>query len=323
MIIKHVLLIITVLFFAMNMGASGIAPSFAAVYCGKLIRRKWAVLLFSVFVIIGALMVGGRVAKTLSSCLLAAQYFSFDVALIILIGAAVSLFFANMLRVPQSTSWVTVFAIVGASLYFNSLNIATVTRMVSLWLALPLAGFVITLLLFKIIYPPRLSNMWFYEKVHLWKKQIHFLSLAASCYIAFAIGANNVANAVAPLTGAGLINSFFGLLLIAPLFGLGGWLVGDKTMKTIGKELVPLGLITSTLVAFVTASLLLVASLLGFPQSLVQLNAFSILAVGTIKHEHVLAISQKATRKTFLVWLAAPIAALFITYIMLKVFIGG
>lgn len=323
MTLKVLLLVIAVLFFAMNMGASGIAPSFAAVYGGKLIQRRWAVLLFSVFVIMGALMVGGRVAKTLSSELLAKQFFSFDVALIILIGAAVSLFAANLLKVPQSTSWVTVSALVGASLYFNNLNLATAARMVSLWLVLPLLSFVLTLLLFKIIYPPRQNNLWFYEKAHLLKRQIHLLSIVSSCYVAFAIGTNNVANAVGPLVGANLINPILGLLLIAPLFGVGGWLVGGRTMTTIGKEIVPLGLITSTLVAFVTASLLIIASLLGFPQSLVQLNAFSIMAIGTIKHEHVLAIGQKAVRKIFLVWLIAPTLAFILAYVLLRVFIGG
>lgn len=306
---ENILLIASVIFFAMNMGGSGIAPSFASTYGANLISRKKAAILFFGFVILGALTLGNRVVTTLSSGLLPKTFFTPQVALIILICAAVSLFAANVLKVPQSTSWVTVFATFGAALYFNSLNAATTLKMIGLWFVLPLIGFFITLLFFRGIYPPRSANFWFYEKVHSWKKPIQYLALASSCYVAFAIGANNVANAVGPLAGANLIAPLLGLILIAPLFGLGGWVIKDRTMKTIGKEIVPLGLITSTIVSFITASLLVVASFLGFPQSLVQLNALAIMAVGTVKHEHVLAAREEAVQKTFLVWLVAPILA--------------
>ena len=89
-------------------------------------------------------------------------------------------------------------------------------------------------------------------------------------------------------------------------------------MQTIGKEIVPLGLITSTIVAFITATLLIFASALGFPQSLVQLNALAIMAVGTIKHEHVLAAREKAVQKTFAVWLVAPLLSGLLSYLALS-----
>ena len=311
------LLIIAVVFFATNMGGSGIAPSFAAVYGAKLISRRNTGILFSLFVVLGALTLGGRVTKTLSSGLISKQLFNFDVALIILVSAAISLFIANLLRIPQSTSWVTVMATFGAALYFNNLNWLTTLRMLGMWLVLPTIAFVITLLVFKVIYPPAYKNLWFYEKVHLWKKQLHALALISSCYVAFAIGANNVANAVGPLAGAGLVDPFWGLLLVAPLFGIGGWLIKDRTMQTIGAEIVPLGLVTSTLVSFVTATLLVTASYLGFPQSLVQLNTLAILAIGTLKHEHVLALREKATQKTMVVWLGAPLLSAVLSFLLM------
>lgn len=318
--IYHLALIITVIFFAMNMGGSGIAPSFASIYGARLISHKGAAALFTLFVILGALILGSRVTKTLSSGLLPGELFTPQVALIILLSAALGLFIANFLKVPQSTSWVTVFATFGAALHFNSLNTATTLKMIGLWFVLPLIGFFLTLLFFRGIYPPRSANFWFYEKIHSWKKPIQSLALVSSCYVAFAIGANNVANAVGPLAGANLIAPLVGLILIAPLFGLGGWAIKERTMKTIGKEIVPLGLITSSIVSFITASLLIVASFLGFPQSLVQLNALAIMAVGTVKHEHVLAAREEAVQKTFLVWLVAPVLAGGTAFSLLSIF---
>ena len=320
MLLQYLILVAAVVFFAMNMGGSGIAPSFAAVYGARMISRRNAVILFSVFVMFGALLLGSRVAKTLSSGFISKELFTPQVALIILFSAAAALFIANILKVPQSTSWVTITATFGAAIYFGGLNWATTLRMVSLWFALPVTGFILTLLLFKIIYPPRQQNFWFYEKVHSRKKLIHLLAIASSCYVAFAIGSNNVANAVGPLMGANLIGPVAGLLMISPLFGLGAYAIKERTMKTIGQEIVPLGLITSSLVSSITASLLLVASFLGFPQSLVQLNALGIMAIGTIKHEHVLAAKEQAVRKTFLIWLIAPLLSGALSYLLLRLF---
>lgn len=316
--ISAVLLIIIIVFFAVNMGGSGIAPSFASVYGAGLISREKAAAFFAIFVVLGALALGSRVAKTFSSGLLPREFFTPQVALIILGSAAISLFAANVLKVPQSTSWVTVFATFGAALHFNRLNAATTLSMVGMWFVLPLIGFALAFLFFRNIYPPRAANFWFYEKAHSWKKPIQYLAVISSCYVAFAIGANNVANAVGPLAGAGLISPGLGLLLISPLFGLGGWVIQERTMKTIGKEIVPLGLVTSSLISFVTASLLISASFMGFPQSLVQLNALAIMAVGTIKHEHVLAAREQAVRKTFLVWLVAPIFSGALSFLLLS-----
>src|SRR3990167_5668557 len=107
----------------MNMGASGIAPAFAGMYGGRMIKKRKALLLFPIFVILGAILMGRNVALTLGKSLLPAGLISFDTALIILASAALSLFLANILKIPQSTSQVTVGAVVGVGLYFKHLNL--------------------------------------------------------------------------------------------------------------------------------------------------------------------------------------------------------
>src|SRR3990167_5411996 len=121
----------------MNMGASGIAPSFAGIYGGMMIKKRNALLLFPIFVIIGAILMGGRVAVTLGKSLLPVGLIGFDAALIILASAAVSLFLANILKIPQSTSQVTVGAAVGAGLYFKQLNLSTLClKILPMWIVL-------------------------------------------------------------------------------------------------------------------------------------------------------------------------------------------
>lgn len=315
---KVILLIITVIFFAINLGGSGIAPSFATVFGGKLLKKSWILILFALFLSLGALSFGGRVSTTLGKSIVPSHLFTFDVALAVIFSAALAIFISNILKVPQSTSLVTVGSIVGAGLYGGVINFKTFLFLIPAWIILPIVAFVLTFLAFRVIYPPSFRNLWFYEKVHSWKGSLKLIALIAACFVAFAVGANNVANAVGPLFGAGIIVSpLWGIALIVPLFVLGAAIFGDLTMGTIGKEIVPLGIIASSLVSFITATLLSLASFLGVPCPLVLLNGASILAISTLKHGHVVAVRQSESRRMVGIWILAPFAAAAFTYLTL------
>ena len=316
--IKIIFLIAVVIFFAMNMGASGIAPSFAAIYGGKLIKKKTLLLLFGLFVILGAVILGRNVALTLGKGLLPQEFVNFDVVLIILTAAASSLFLANILKIPQSTSQVTVGAIVGAGLYFRHLNLATLfIKIIPMWVILPLSSYFLTLAIYKKIYPPEHDNLHIYQKLFANENKLRISTLAVGCYVAFAIGTNNVANAVGPLSAAGILGVNLGLFLVSSLFGIGAWALGKGTLETAGKEIVPLGLFSSIIVSSVTATLLIIASGLGIPQSLVQLNLASIFAVSCLKDGHKTTWDQGIIHKTFAVWLITPLFSMFISYVLL------
>ncbi len=317
--IKYLLLAFLTIFFALNMGASGIAPAFASTYGGHLVKKKKAFLLFGLFVILGAVTLGRGVAVTLGKSLIPQEFINFNVVLIILGSATSGLFLANILRIPQSTSQVTVGAIVGAGLYFKHLNVTTLFwKILPLWVILPLFSYFLTWLIYRKIYPPEHDNLHIYQKLFANEKKLRLSALVMSCYVAFAIGTNNVGNAVGPLFGAGILGVNLGLILVSPIFGIGALVLGEGTLETAGKEIVPLGLFSSTLVSFVTATLLIFASLLGIPQSLVQLNIFSIFAISCLKNGHRCTLDQRLTKKTFLIWSVTPLISIFISYLLLS-----
>lgn len=315
-------LAIVVIFFAMNMGGSGIAPTFSAIYGGRLIKKRMAVLLFTLFVIIGAATLGRGVVKTLSHGILPKDYISVDVAVVVLVAATSSLFLANLLAIPESTSMVTVGAIVGAGLYFKHIQLKTFLWLIPMWIGFPIISFLATFFLYRIIYPPHAGNLWLYQKIFSNEKKLKKLALAISCYGAFAVGTNNVANAIGPLVGAGVIDSNAGLLLVAPFFGLGAVIFGKRNIETFGKEVVPLGLITSNLVCLVTGTLLIIASSLGAPFPYVQLNALSIFAISCIKNGHHFTLNHHITRRSFMVWTLTPLLAICVSFLLLTIFAG-
>ncbi len=318
--IQYIILVFLIVFFAINMGASGIAPSFASTYGGKLIKKKDALILFAFFVILGAVTLGRNVTLTLGKGLLPKEFISFNVALVVLGAATAGLFLANILKIPQSTSQVTVGAILGAGMYFKHLNMQTFfLKILPMWIFLPLLSYFLTWLIYRKIYPPEHDNLHIYQKLFANERKLKISALMASCYVAFAIGTNNVANAVGPLFGAGIMGINLGLILVSPLFGIGALVLGKGTMETAGKEIVPLGLFSSTLVSFVTATLLIFASILGIPQSLVQLNILSIFAVSCLKNGHRCTLDRRLTKKTFLIWAVTPLISVALSYLFLSI----
>lgn len=322
--------LVTAMFLAINMGASGTVPSFSAAYGANVIKRLAIPGVFGLFVLLGAIVAGKQVGVTMGKELLPSEMFTPDVLTIVLFSVGLSLLIANYLAVPQSTSQATVFAITGPAIFFGKLNSSKLLfEIIPTWLVLPVISFVLTLLIGKLLYK-RIKDSSFvdYEKLsnHLVLKVLVFLS---SCYVAFAIGANNVANASGPIASmvlnelgidAGSEDNFIMIitvttLIIAPCFAIGSSLFGYRLLHSTGKGIVDFGPVGATLISTVTATLLLLASVTkGIPTSLVQLNTFAIVAVGISKIGWKKIIVDRTVRKFWIVWIIAPLFALVLSY---------
>jgi sulfate permease len=317
--VQTALLIVLVSFFAMNMGASGFAPSMAAAYGAGFLSRLQALLFFSLFVLLGWVVAGGWVAETISQDIIPSRFIDIKVALIVVTSATITLFLANLLKVPQSTSQVTVGSLVGVGMSLGQLNGAPFKLMVPLWFILPLAAYTITLALGKWAYP-RLRHYVLAQSIMRRYRLLQFFVIASSCYAAFSIGSNNVANATGPLVGANIVGVLTASFFVAPFFGMGAAALGAGNLETAGKELTPLGVLSATLVSFVGASLLLLASGLGMPASEVQIKLGAIFAIGVVKSGHAFMWRNPAARKAAVVWAVAPVISVAIAWILAQVF---
>lgn len=161
----------------------------------------------------------------------------------------------------------------------------------------------------------------------------HFLNgliLFMSMYVAFSIGSNNVANAAGPIATmtANELNihgdknfiliMILATLMVAPSFAIGSSIFGTKILNNTGKEIVLFGKFEAGIIAFVSASLLLLASVTkGIPTSLVQLNVASILGIGVAKLGTKNIFKKTEVRKFFMMWIIAPIISFTLCLILL------
>ncbi|MCD4792452.1 MAG: inorganic phosphate transporter [Bacteroidales bacterium] len=329
MLIPFLIPFIIAIFLAINMGGSGTAPAFSAAYGANIIKKSLIPGLFGIAVFIGAFVGGKETAKTIGKGLLNPEMMTFTIVSIILLSVAISLLIANLFGIPQSTSQATVLSVIAPAVYFHSLNTDKLfCEVLPTWFIMPIISFVLAFLTGKYIYKPiRKRGYTISKKVnesYILKGLIVFMSL----YVAFSIGTNNVANAVGPLaTMAGnelnIAEHHFvhimilATLIVAPSFGIGSSIFGHKVVQKTGKEIVLFGRIEAVIIAFISASLLLTASLVkGIPTSLVQLNVAAILGIGVAKLGFKNIFRKTEVNNFFAMWIVAPAVAFSISLLL-------
>ena len=330
---SHLLIpFLAAMFLAVNMGGSGTAPAFSAAYGANIIRKGLIPGLFGIMVFLGAIIAGKGTATTVGKGLLDPEMMSFTVVSIILFSVAIALLIANLFGIPQSTSQATVLAVTAAAIYFQALNSDKLLyEIIPTWFILPVISFFLSLLIGKYIYRPIRKKGYTISKKINKCPILNWLIIIMSLYVAFSIGANNVANAAGPIASMTInelnienIDKNFVLimilatLIIAPNFGIGSSLFGHKIVKKTGKEIVMFGKVEAVIIAFISASLLLAAALTkGIPTSLVQLNVGAILGIGVAKLGFKNIFKKTEVNRFFVMWIIAPIIAFLLTLIML------
>ncbi|MDX1768775.1 MAG: inorganic phosphate transporter [Arenibacter troitsensis] len=320
------------MFLAINMGGSGTAPAFSAAYGADVIKRTMIPGLFGIMVLAGALIAGKEVSLTLGTGLLEQSFFTPINTSVILLSIGLSLLIANLIGVPQSTSQASVLSIAGAATALDGLNTRKLFyEIIPTWVMLPIISFLIILVSHKWIFPFLKNKVFSTDYSHLQEHRVlKILLIISSLYVAFSIGANNVANAAAPIAsltaneiGIDTLQNFrpiiiLSVLIVAPCFAIGSSLLGHKVTQKTGKEIVEVSPFYATVIAVIVASLLLLASLTkGIPTSLVQLNAAGFIALSVSKNGFKNTFANKTVKRFFTVWAVAPIFAYIVTYLLI------
>lgn len=332
LLFSHLLLpFVIAMFLAITMGGSGTAPSFSVAYGANLIRKNLIPGLFGLMVFAGAIVAGKNTSVTIGKDILPSEMMTYGLVSIILLSVTISLLFANIVGIPQSTSQSTILAVTAPALYYNTLNTSKLfIDIIPTWFVLPLISFAVCFLIGKYIYNPIRKRGYFLSAKTHNHPILQVLVVAMSLYVAFSIGANNVANAAGPIASMTLnemdikptqenftIILLLSTLIIAPNFAIGASVFGNKIMQNTGKEIILFGRIEAIIIAFVTASLLLLASIFkGVPTSLVQLNVGAILGIGVAKLGAKNIFRKTEVNKFFIIWLIAPIISFSISFLL-------
>ncbi len=331
MISFYIIPLLVAMFLAVNMGASGTAPSFSASYGANIIRKEMIPGLFGVFVFAGAVLAGGKVIRTVGGDILPGNIVDTTLAVIVLGSVALALLFANLLKVPQSTSQATIFSLAGPALYLDVLQTDRLfLEIIPTWFVTPVLAFGVSYLFGKYVYLPIRGHLKALLGFLRSGPYLNYFVIATSCYVAFAIGANNIANAAAPVISMAknMLDVLPGsdnytllvlivVFMIAPFFGIGSSLMGGRVLDTTGKSIVRFGALGASYISVITASILLAASLWrGIPTSLVQMNTAAIIGLGMVKHGYKSTLKNAPLSRIFIIWIVAPLIAFLLSLLL-------
>ena len=313
------------------MGGSGVSAAFSTTFASRIVKWSIIPILFGTFVLLGALISGSRVNETLGSGIIDRTVFNLQVTSIMLFSIGLSILFANLLRVPQSTSQSTVLSIIAIGTFHNHfVDTRIIFNIIASWFYLPVIAFLLSLMIGRFFYRPLLNKS--YQPLKRAKDDsiLKYTIIIGALYVSYAIGANNVANAAAPikslaseyfLTGDTEFVSVLGILIIAPWFGIGGVFFGPKIIKTSTNDIVHFGKLGAMLIMIITGTLIIIASVTrGFPVALAQINIGAILGLAVYKNGFKNVFKNKIIYKILTVWMLSPVIAFLLTYGMLTLF---
>jgi PiT family inorganic phosphate transporter len=310
--------LLVAIFVGFNIGGSSTGVAFGPAVGAKTISKFGAAALMTIFALLGGLTFGTEVVQTLGGEIVPKSSFTLVASIAVLFFIGFALFLSNVVGVPASTSMTAVGAIAGLGLAQGNLNWAEMGEIVSWWLVSPLVAFWISAVIGRYFYP-RLVE-WFaitqsegsllvldrsglvpHPTLGPETTQREFIGtvlvILIGCYQAFAAGASNAANAVAPLVGSGQVGVINGVLLACGAIGLGAFTIARRTMDTVGNDLTDLPILAALVVAVVSASVVSFLSFLGVPASFVIIATMSIVGLGWGRATRTVTLSETVKSK--------------------------
>ncbi|MEK3854424.1 inorganic phosphate transporter [Cytobacillus sp. FSL H8-0458] len=306
------------LFFAMNIGASGAAASMGIAYgSGVLKNRMLALILCGFAVFFGAWLGGGEVVKTMGSGIVPKETFTVAIALIVIASAALSLFLANVFGIPLSTSEVTVGSVVGAGIVYQSVFAGKLAWIVAFWLLTPFAAFLIAIAAAAFLKRDFIQNLIKKPKA---ASILAILVVFMGVFEAFSAGMNNVANAVGPLVGAGIMSTGSGIFWGGLFVALGAVLLGKKVLETNGKKITKIRLEEGCVISGTGAGIVTIASVFGIPVPLTQITTSSIIGIGFVKQGRSV-FKKDIVVQLLVVWVVSPVLSMVLSYTLIQLLI--
>ncbi|QFT87473.1 Sulfate permease CysP [Bacillus sp. THAF10] len=309
--------VIVGLFFAMNIGASGAAASMGIAYGSGVVTRNRALLLCGIAVFLGAWLGGGEVVKTMGSGIVPQSTFSVAIALIVIASAALSLFLANIFGIPLSTSEVTVGAVVGAGIVYQSVFAGKLAWIVSFWLLTPVLAFFIAIAATAFL---KIRTIDHWVKSSRAVPILSVLVVLMGGFEAFSAGMNNVANAVGPLVGAGIMSTDQGILWGGLFVAVGALLLGQRVLETNGKKITKLRLEEGCVISGTGAGIVTAASVFGIPVPLTQITTSSIIGIGFVKEGRSV-LKKDIVVQLLVVWVVSPVLSMVLSYTLIQLLI--
>ena len=314
------------LILAFNIGANNAASSMSTVYGAKMLLKLGTVSLVFIFVFLGASLGGEKVVTTVGKNLLNIDFLNLKSNLIylVLIIPIISILVANKSKVPIATTHIVVCTIFGIGLSLNSLNVTKAAEIIGWWLITPIAIWLVNYLIGKYVYFEIVDKLISMDgrKTQRISFSLKFLLISSACFLALFAGANNAANAAAPIVGLNVITAEDAALISGFFMALGALIFGGAIMENIATKITSLSIIRAISVNFTSGSFLAFASFYGIPISMAEIITSGIIGFSCSTSGFKKTFRKKSVAQIVTFWILAPIICIVISYFTTNLILG-
>jgi PiT family inorganic phosphate transporter len=328
-------------FVGWNIGANDAANCIGTTVGARIISFRKAALLMAVFVILGGVLQGHHVMKTVGKGIVISSADAYvenhdepppedfsrffpenklpDLAIFVaLLSAGLFVSLATFSSIPVSTSQAIVGGVAGVGLGIVGMQagffkLKVLMKIFACWVITP----VLTMLLAFCVYWAITYALKGTQLIYIWNRILVFLVIATAGYVAYSLGANDVGNAIGPLLNKYPDKGPYLALLGGVAMGVGALTYGRKVTGTVGKNITPLDLPGAFSAQFAAAFGVHFFSILGIPVSTSQAIVGAVIGVGLTKGMR--AVSRRKIGAIMVGWVLTPTCAAVFAAVLYRV----
>jgi len=294
---------------AFGIGSNDTSNSLGICIGAGIIKFKKAVLLFGFFVLIGILLQGQKVMKTVGKDLVEANPSMLGISLSI---SALFIIVSNWKKLPISTHQVIIGGLTGSGVASGiDVNVVSLLKIVFSWIISPLTAFFFAFIIYQTM-EKTLSRLSLFNIERI----LRALLLISGILIAYNTGANELATVLGPVIYSGMISKMPSFFLGAFFVFLGAILLSSRVIETVGKGITGLDPYSGFAAQLGAGSCVLLFTFLGMPISTTYCIIGGISGVGMVKGMKTVRIDL--IKKMALNWVLAPSIAFLSCFILIR-----
>lgn len=276
--------------------------------CG-VIKIRRALLLFGCFVLIGILVQGQKVMRTVGKDLVEVNPSIIGISLSV---AAVLIIISNWKKLPLSTHQVIIGSLVGSGVASGTaVNFTAILEIIVSWIISPLVAFFSALFLYKAM-EKTISKLSLFRIERI----LRSLLILSGILIAYNTGANELATILGPVIHSGLIEQMRASLIGSLFVFLGAVILSHRVIETIGKGITTLDPYSGFAAQFGAGMCVMFFTFLGMPISTTYCIIGGISGVGMSKGMKT--VKLDLIKKIMANWVVAPSLAFLISFLIMK-----
>ncbi|MDR7483003.1 MAG: anion permease [Armatimonadota bacterium] len=300
------LALLPALYLGWGVGANDAANTFGPQIGAGVIAFRRAVVLAAIFACLGAVVEGQKVFGTVGGLTRLRP----QTAAVATLAAGVSVHTMTALGLPISTSHAIVGALVAVGTTApTGIHRGILARLIASMVTAPVGAGAIAYLLYRLLAVLQQARG---LDARLFDRLVRVTAVLVGCYAAYALGSNNVGNAMAPAVAAGVLSPAAGAALGGAAIAAGVLTFSRRVILLVGNQITALDPASALVAASATALTTHLFTQLGVPVSTSQAMVGAVVGVGLTKG--IVAVNRRIFWLVPAGWLVSIAAAAGVTY---------